>query len=77
VVEGLPAAGAIPSAEGAIGSFPAPDGTPLTLVRTPVVAVVGAPAGRPATLEEIVIGHLAAGRNRAAAAAEPGEGAAA
>jgi hypothetical protein len=77
VVEGVPAAGAIPSAEGAIGSFPAPDGTPLTLVRTPVVAVVGAPAGRPATLEEIVIGHLAAGRNRAAAAAEPGEGAAA
>jgi ABC-2 type transport system ATP-binding protein len=77
VVEGGPAAGAIPSAEGAIGSFPAPDGTPLTLVRTPVVAVVGAPAGRPATLEEIVIGHLAAGRNRAAAAAEPDEGAAA
>jgi ABC-2 type transport system ATP-binding protein len=77
VVEGDSAAEAIPSAEGAIGSFPAPDGTPLTLVRTPVVAVVGAPAGRPATLEEIVIGHLAAGRNRAAAAAEPGEGAAA
>ncbi|HEY7970880.1 MAG TPA: ABC transporter ATP-binding protein, partial [Candidatus Limnocylindrales bacterium] len=73
VVEGEPAAGAIPSAEGAIGSFPAPDGTPLTLVRTPVVALVGAPAGRPATLEEIVIGHLAAGRSRAAAAAKPDE----
>jgi ABC-2 type transport system ATP-binding protein len=77
VVEGEPAAGAIPSAEGGIGSFPSPDGTPLTLVRTPVVAVVGVPAGRPATLEEIVIGHLAAGRSRAAAAADPGEGAAA
>jgi ABC-2 type transport system ATP-binding protein len=37
-----------------IGSFPAPDGSPLTLVR--------GGAGRPATLEEVVIGHLAAGR---------------
>ena len=59
------------------GFVPAPDGTPLTLVRTLVVALVGAPAGRPATLEEIVIGHLAAGRSRAAAAAKPDEGAAA
>jgi ABC-2 type transport system ATP-binding protein len=37
-----------------VGSFPGPDGERLTLVR-------GA-AGRPATLEEVVIGHLAAGR---------------
>jgi len=37
-----------------VGSFPAPDGEPLTLVR--------GGGGRPATLEEVVIGHLAAGR---------------
>jgi ABC-2 type transport system ATP-binding protein len=37
-----------------VGSFPAPDGSPLTLVR--------GGGGRPATLEEVVIGHLAAGR---------------
>jgi ABC-2 type transport system ATP-binding protein len=37
-----------------IGSFPSPDGDPLTLVR--------GGGGRPATLEEVVIGHLAAGR---------------
>jgi ABC-2 type transport system ATP-binding protein len=77
VVEGRSAAAAVPAREAAIGSFPAPDGTPLTLVRTPVVAIVGAPAGRPATLEEIVIGHLAAGRQRADDVREPEDGAAA
>jgi ABC-2 type transport system ATP-binding protein len=52
-----------------IGSFPAPAGEPLSLVRVAVVAPVGAELlGRAATLEEVVIGHLAAGRNRAAAA---------
>jgi ABC-2 type transport system ATP-binding protein len=43
-----------PMAADVIGSFPAPDGEPLTLVR--------GGGGRPATLEEVVIGHLAAGR---------------
>lgn len=52
-----------------IGAFPAPDGQPLSLVRTPVVAAAGSHLrGRPATLEEVVIGHLAAGRRRAAEA---------
>jgi ABC-2 type transport system ATP-binding protein len=52
-----------------IGSFPAPAGEPLSLVRVAVVAPVGAELlGRAATLEEVVIGHLAAGRSRAAAA---------
>ena len=52
-----------------IGSFPAPAGEPLSLVRVAVLAPVGAELlGRAATLEEVVIGHLAAGRNRAAAA---------
>ena len=36
-----------------IGTFPGPGGEPLALVR-------GAEGGRPATLEEIVLGHLAA-----------------
>lgn len=50
-----------------IGAFPAPDGQPLSLVRTPVVATAGSHLrGRTATLEEVVIGHLAAGRRRAA-----------
>jgi ABC-2 type transport system ATP-binding protein len=52
-----------------IGSFPAPAGEPLSLVRVAVVAPAGEePLGRAATLEEVVIGHLAAGRRRAAAA---------
>jgi len=57
-----------------VGAFPAPAGEPLTLVRTPVVTSAGAPPiGRAATLEEVVIGHLAAGRRRALeAAAAPG-----
>ena len=51
-----------------VGSFPAPAGEPLSLVRVAVVAPAGdEPLGRPATLEEVVIGHLAAGRIRAAA----------
>jgi ABC-2 type transport system ATP-binding protein len=37
----------------AIGTFPGPSGEPLALVR-------GTGAGRPASLEEIVLGHLAA-----------------
>jgi len=50
-----------------VGSFPAPTGEPLSLVRVAVVAPAGTePLGRPATLEEVVIGHLAAGRIRAA-----------
>jgi ABC-2 type transport system ATP-binding protein len=49
-----------------VGAFPAPAGEPLTLVRTPVVAAAGTPViGRSATLEEVVIGNLAAGRRRA------------
>jgi ABC-2 type transport system ATP-binding protein len=49
-----------------VGAFPAPAGEPLALVRVPAVATVGDPGvGRAATLEEVVIGHLAAGRRRA------------
>ena len=58
------------STEGFVGSFPAPGGEPLALVRIPVVQPVGAvgsAAGRSATLEEVVIGHMAAGRVRRAA----------
>ena len=43
-----------PIAAETIGSFPSPDGERLTLVR--------GTTGRPATLEEVVIGHLAAAR---------------
>ena len=60
-------------ADAFVGAFPAPAGEPLTLVRTPVVVDAGTPPiGRAATLEEVVIGHLAAGRRRLidAAAAE-------
>jgi ABC-2 type transport system ATP-binding protein len=77
VLEGQPPTASSAGNSGAIGSFPAPDGTPLTLIRTPVVAVAGSPAGRPATLEEIVIGHLAAGRTRQSTVDEPDEGQAA
>ena len=54
--------------EGAVvGSFPAPAGEPLALVRVAALADASTPAiGRAATLEEVVIGHLAAGRRRAA-----------
>lgn len=56
-----------------VGAFPAPAGEPLTLVRTPVVtSASAAPIGRAASLEEVVIGHLAAGRRRAIEAAAAG-----
>ena len=44
-----------------IGSFPAPTGERLTLVRWDGAATEGY-SGREATLEEVVIGHLAHGR---------------
>lgn len=48
-----------------IGRFPDPDGRPLALVEgTPVV-------GRPATLEEVVLGQLAAARGGAVPLATP------
>jgi ABC-2 type transport system ATP-binding protein len=50
----LPAEGPRPIAAATVGEFPSPDGERLTLVR--------GTTGRPATLEEVVIGHLAAGR---------------
>lgn len=50
--------------EAVVGRFRGPDGDPLSLVRGGA-----APGSRPATLEEVVLGYLAAGR-------EPGEGAA-
>jgi ABC-2 type transport system ATP-binding protein len=57
--------GAEPAAahEQGVGSFPSPNGDRLTLIRVPSVEPLP-PAGRPATLEEVVIGHLAAGRIR-------------
>jgi ABC-2 type transport system ATP-binding protein len=74
VVEGTAAEAVDAAGAGAfVGAFPAPAGEPLALVRTPVVVAAGTPGvGRSATLEEVVIGHLAAGRRRAidAAAAE-------
>jgi ABC-2 type transport system ATP-binding protein len=66
-----------PAAAETVGTFPSPDGVPLALIRVPGLASVTDPSvGRPATLEEIVIGHLAAGRRRARAAVDV-EGAAA
>jgi ABC-2 type transport system ATP-binding protein len=72
IVEGTAAqASGLAGPDNVIGSFPAPAGEPLTLVRTPVVVIAEAVLlGRPATLEEVVIGHLAAGRRRAASVAE-------
>jgi hypothetical protein len=58
------------AAERVVGSFPSPGGDPLTLVRVrPAEAIPadGLPDERPATLEEVVIGHMAAGRVRRAA----------
>ncbi len=66
VVGDASVAAAAVGAEAIVGSFPAPAGQPLTLIRTAAVAPLGDEPGRPATLEEIVIGHLAAGRRRAA-----------
>ena len=67
IVEGRPTdPGTGANVDSVVGSFPAPTGEPLSLVRTAGPTVVGAvEIGRPATLEEVVIGHLAAGRVRA------------
>jgi ABC-2 type transport system ATP-binding protein len=46
-----------PALDGLVGSFPGPAGERLSLVRADASA-----GGRPATLEEVVLGHLAAGR---------------
>ena len=46
-------------ADDVVGSFMDVDGGTVSLVRPPPRS---APAGRPATLEEVVLGHLAAGR---------------
>jgi ABC-2 type transport system ATP-binding protein len=62
---------ALVPADALVGSFPSPTGEPLSLVRAPALSALGSdPVGRGATLEEIVIGHLAAGRRRAAMPAE-------
>jgi hypothetical protein len=45
-----------------VGRFPEPEGRLVALIHD------AAGPGRPATLEEVVLGHLAAGRNRAATA---------
>jgi ABC-2 type transport system ATP-binding protein len=72
VIEAAPDdASRLAGSDAVIGSFPAPAGEPLTLVRTAVVAIADIPPlGRAATLEEVVIGHLAAGRRRAASLEE-------
>ena len=62
-IAGAPAAGDR-GMEGVIGVFPGPHAERLALVQ-------GAPAGaRAATLEEVVLGHLAAGRKPRTAASE-------
>lgn len=68
VIEGRPAS--VP-ADALIGSFPSAGGDALNLIRVPAIQPLTpetAPAGRPATLEEVVIGHMAAGRLRRSAA---------
>ena len=65
VIEGAPLSPIAP--DRLVGSFPSAGGDSLTLVRVPVAQAVvtdGAVEGRPATLEEVVIGHMAAGRVR-------------
>ncbi len=57
-----PASEPRPTGAEVIGSFPAATGERLSLVRGSI--------GRPATLEEVVIGHLAAGRDPRTANAE-------
>ncbi|MBA2374491.1 MAG: ABC transporter ATP-binding protein [Chloroflexi bacterium] len=67
VIEGAPAS--VP-ADVLIGSFPSAGGDALNLVRVPAIQPLmpeAPPAGRPATLEEVVLGHMAAGRVRRAA----------
>ncbi len=75
IVDGAAAdAAQVAPADALIGTFPAPSGEPLSLVRVPALLPVGTePIGREATLEEIVIGHLAAGRRRAADKARQAE----
>jgi hypothetical protein len=69
---------AVVGGDAIVGSFPAPAGEPLSLVRTAALAPAGtAEVGRAATLEEVVIGHLAAGRARAAETLSVTEGRAA
>ena len=57
-------------ADAIVGSFPGPAGERLSLVRGD--ASVG---GRPATLEEVVLGHMAAARRPRATAAPAGQAA--
>jgi ABC-2 type transport system ATP-binding protein len=69
VIEGPPLA-PIP-ADRLVGAFPSAAGESLTLVRVSAAQPLSPQAphiGRPATLEEVVIGHMAAGRIRRAAA---------
>jgi ABC-2 type transport system ATP-binding protein len=68
VVDG--SSGPVIAAERMVGSFPSPGGEPMTLVKVRPAELVSADGGafeRPATLEEVVIGHMAAGRIRRAA----------
>ena len=57
-----------PAAAHAVGHFPGPKGEHLALVALPAIAAgavtggAGTVPGRPATLEEVVLGHLAVGR---------------
>jgi ABC-2 type transport system ATP-binding protein len=69
VIEGAPLVPIAP--DRIVGSFPSAAGDGLTLVRVPAaqpLAADGPGEGRPATLEEVVIGHMAAGRVRRVAA---------
>jgi ABC-2 type transport system ATP-binding protein len=63
--------------DGLVGTFPTMSGERLALVRVGPSEVAPAAIGRPATLEEVVIGHLAVGRQRrgeaVAASAPAGE----
>jgi ABC-2 type transport system ATP-binding protein len=58
----VPAEDPQPIGAAAVGSFPSATGERLTLVRAGSGVGGGGGAGRAATLEEVVIGHLAAGR---------------
>ena len=64
VIEGAPVSPIPP--DRLVGSFPSAAGEGLSLVRVPAGQLLGADDadGRPATLEEVVIGHMAAGRVR-------------
>jgi ABC-2 type transport system ATP-binding protein len=68
VLEGPPDPGI--AADRVVGAFPSPAGEPLTLVRVRSAEPLppdGLATERPASLEEVVIGHMAAGRIRRAA----------